>query len=93
MKTSRAAGVQREEGEVVKEERAQCQLQDPAEEEGVEGVGEAGVGVEAEGVEAWAVLLDHFALAKEKKQIDFENSGKVFPAIWHVYIKHLKTKQ
>ena len=60
--------------------------------------GEGGVMVDSsrearEGVEAWAVLLDHFALAKEKKQIDFENSGKVFPAIWHVYIKHLKTKQ
>lgn len=35
------------------------------------------------------VLPDHFALAKEKKQIDFENRGMVFPAIGRVHTENI----
>lgn len=37
------------------------------------------------------MLLDHFALVKEKKQIDFETRRMVFPVMCHVHTKHQKT--
>ena len=63
MKTSRAAGVQKEEVGVVREEQAGSQLQDLGEGAGEEV--EAGAGL------VQVVLLGHFALAKEKKQMGF----------------------
>lgn len=84
--------MQREEEGVVKEEPAQSQLQglgEAGEEAVEEEVGE-GVGVGA--VVAWVALPDHFALAKEKTQIAFENRGMVSPAGCHVHIKYPKNK-